>query len=86
MINYNHHFFRNPKYVMNHICFQNGDQWEVHERKSYSPGINNTEKPQSLKPSQYGAPLAVGMTVESAICSAEKLGIKHFDIEVVPYV
>ena len=83
MINRNHHFFRNPKYVMNHICFQNGDQWEVHERKSY---VSEDKKAASLNPSQYGEPLAVGMTVESAICSAEKLGIKHFDIEVIPYV
>ena len=70
-MNRNHHFFRNPKYVMNYICFQNGDQWEVHERKSYGPGLNKDKKPQPLKPSQYGTPIAVGMTVESAICSAE---------------
>lgn len=80
MINYNHHYFTNPKYVMNHICFKRTDKWEIHERQSYDTG---NKKPVSLNPEQLGTPLCVGITVESAICSAVELGIKHYDIEVL---
>lgn len=65
---------------MNHICFKRTDKWEIHERQSYDTG---NKKPVSLNPEQLGTPLCVGITVESAICSAVELGIKHYDIEVL---
>ena len=81
-IDMSHFFFNNPKYRCNHICFERDGAFEVHEKYSIEGDFNHHQR---LLPSQFGSPLAVGETVDDAIASAEKLGIKHFDIERVVF-
>lgn len=81
-IDFSHHFFNNPKYRCNHICFERDGNFEIHEKYSCD-GANNYH--QKLQPSQFGSPIAIGETVDDAIASAERLGIKHFDIEKVVF-
>jgi hypothetical protein len=79
-MNYNHHYFTNPKYKMNYICFERDGFFEIHEKSSYD-GDNNCH--QKLQPSQMGSPIARATTVDDAIALAVELGIKHYDIEMV---
>ena len=80
MIDRNHFYFRNPKYICNYICFERDGFFEVHEKKSYDGDFGHHQK---LQPSQMGSPIVSAGTVDDAIASAERLGIKHFDIEMV---
>ena len=81
-IDFSHHFFNNPKYRCNHICFERDGNFEIQEKRSYD-GANDYH--QSLQPSQMGTPIVKAESVDDAIASAERLGIKHFDIEMVVF-
>ena len=69
-----------PKYCMNHICVEMADG-------SYGVFHKQRQDEHKIHPSiiATGTPLAKGDSVESAICSAEERGIKHYDIEVVVF-
>ena len=78
MIDKTNYYFTNPKYTTNHFCVQLEDgSYGVFEKS------RQNDKKMYYSVIMTGTPLAKGDSVESAICSAEKLGIKHYDIEVV---
>ena len=70
------YYFTNPKYVYSYVCLKNtitGEYSVFEMRKDF----------QSSKAEDYGTPIASADTVDGAIASAEKLGIKHYLIKEV---
>lgn len=64
-----------PKYVFNHICISGGAEWFAYHKLG-----KKIPKTVDCYGSKY---VAKGDTVEDAINSAVKNGVKRFDIQVI---